>query len=336
MVRSRMDPSDRYTFRAPTRRTLTRWSRCCSPTSVLTTSSPRSTRIFSDRCGADPAFDLAADGWVAIDAAERSSRMGRSAGKMATASGRGVSFIPSIGGAASVRRSSIGSKREPRQCWPARRHHGFATRSTPPIVAAAAMLTDRGLRPIRHFWHMQIDLDGPVEPGPAPDGIEIAGIEPRDDLRAIHGIIQAAFVDDPVEFSEPFDRWAEEHTSGPELRPDTVAAGAGREASRSVPSPRAPVMMSAGWTTWPSSARIGDAGSGRRLLRRDVRDVRCSRARARQVERRCRERDRCDGRLRARRDARRQPMGPVGTPRMKTDRAPQSRLPVRSVDSFRG
>ena len=47
------------------------------------------------------------------------------------------------------------------------------------------MLTHRGLRPIRHFWHMQIDLDGPVDPGPAPDGIEIAGMEPRDDLRVI-------------------------------------------------------------------------------------------------------------------------------------------------------
>src|SRR4029079_4728242 len=41
---------------------------------------------------------------------------------------------------------------------------------------AAAMLADRGLRPIRHFWHMQIDVDGPVDRGHAPDRIEIAGI----------------------------------------------------------------------------------------------------------------------------------------------------------------
>jgi mycothiol synthase len=80
-------------------------------------------------------------------------------------------------------------------------------------AAAAAMVSDRGLRPIRHYWHMQIDLEGSIEQGPAPDGIEIGGIEPRNDLRAIHGIIEAAFADDPGENTEPFDRWAEEHTT---------------------------------------------------------------------------------------------------------------------------
>ena len=73
---------------------------------------------------------------------------------------------------------------------------------------AAALLTDRGLRPIRHFWHMQIDLEGPVESGSAPAGIEIEGVEPREDLRAVHAIVEAAFADDPGENTEPFDRWA--------------------------------------------------------------------------------------------------------------------------------
>jgi ribosomal protein S18 acetylase RimI-like enzyme len=81
------------------------------------------------------------------------------------------------------------------------------------------MLTGRGLHPIRHFWHMQIDLDGRVVPGPAPDGIEITAFEPHQDLRMIHGIIQAAFADDPLEMPEPFDRWAEEHTTGPGYDP---------------------------------------------------------------------------------------------------------------------
>src|SRR5215831_4364115 len=59
--------------------------------------------------------------------------------------------------------------------------------------AAAAMLQARGLRPVRHFWHMQIDLAGPFEPGPAPEGIEITGIESLSDLPAIHGVIDEAF-----------------------------------------------------------------------------------------------------------------------------------------------
>jgi ribosomal protein S18 acetylase RimI-like enzyme len=81
------------------------------------------------------------------------------------------------------------------------------------------MLSDRGLRPIRHFWHMQVDLEGPVEPGPAPDGIEITGIEPRDDLRAIHGIIDSAFADDPSHHPEPFERWVVDDTAGPGYDP---------------------------------------------------------------------------------------------------------------------
>jgi GNAT superfamily N-acetyltransferase len=84
---------------------------------------------------------------------------------------------------------------------------------------AAAMLKDRGLRPIRHFWHMQIDLEGAVELGPPADGIDIGGIEPRHDLQAIHGIIEAAFADDPGQNPEPFDRWATEHTAGPGYDP---------------------------------------------------------------------------------------------------------------------
>ena len=35
-------------------------------------------------------------------------------------------------------------------------------------AAAAAIARAHGLRPYRHFWHMQIDLDGPIEPGTAP------------------------------------------------------------------------------------------------------------------------------------------------------------------------
>jgi len=85
--------------------------------------------------------------------------------------------------------------------------------------AAAGMLRNRNLRPIRHFWHMQVDLDGPIEPGPAPDGIEIAEIEPSEDLRAIHRIIETAFAEDPGHHPEPFDRWVEEHTKGPDYDP---------------------------------------------------------------------------------------------------------------------
>jgi mycothiol synthase len=85
--------------------------------------------------------------------------------------------------------------------------------------AAAEMLRVRGLRPVRHFWHMQIDLTGPIEPGPSPDGIEIGGIDPRDDLRPIHTVLDEAFADDWGDYPGPFDRWADEQARSPSYDP---------------------------------------------------------------------------------------------------------------------
>jgi mycothiol synthase len=86
-------------------------------------------------------------------------------------------------------------------------------------TAAAAMASARGLRPIRHHWHMQIDLGGPVQQGPPPEGIDIGGIDPSVDLRAIHAILVSAFADDPGDHPEPFDVWLEEHTARPSFDP---------------------------------------------------------------------------------------------------------------------
>jgi mycothiol synthase len=85
--------------------------------------------------------------------------------------------------------------------------------------AAAAMLHARGLRPVRHFWHMQIDLAEPVEAGPAPDGIEISAIEAPDDLPVVHAILVDAFVDDQGHTPEPFDTFVEEEATGPRFDP---------------------------------------------------------------------------------------------------------------------
>jgi mycothiol synthase len=82
--------------------------------------------------------------------------------------------------------------------------------------AAAMMLSRRGLRPVRHFWHMQIDLAGPTDPGSTPASIEIDGIDPEEDLPAIHAILEEAFADDWGDHPEPFDEWIEELASRPD------------------------------------------------------------------------------------------------------------------------
>ena len=85
--------------------------------------------------------------------------------------------------------------------------------------AAAAMLQARGLRRVRHFWHMQIELTGRVDPGPSPEGIDITGMQSPDDLAAIHAVLDEAFADHWDHHSEPFDRWAEEMTQSPSFDP---------------------------------------------------------------------------------------------------------------------
>ena len=90
--------------------------------------------------------------------------------------------------------------------------------------AAAALLRARGLRPVHHFWHMQIDFAEPYEAGRSPDaieigGIEIGGIDPRQDLPAIHAILDEAFANDRSHHPEPFERWIEDETSSPGYDP---------------------------------------------------------------------------------------------------------------------
>jgi GNAT superfamily N-acetyltransferase len=84
---------------------------------------------------------------------------------------------------------------------------------------AEAIVHDRGLRPIRHFWHMQIDLAGPIEPGAAPSGIEIAAVRGSDDLRAVHAILEQGFAEDPGDHPPPYERWVDEESRSPSYDP---------------------------------------------------------------------------------------------------------------------
>jgi mycothiol synthase len=85
--------------------------------------------------------------------------------------------------------------------------------------AAAALMTSRGLRTVRHFWHMQIDPDTPFDAGPAPEGIAIRGIDPAVDLPSIHAILTEAFTDDWGYHPEPLDRWTEDYANSPSYDP---------------------------------------------------------------------------------------------------------------------
>ena len=85
--------------------------------------------------------------------------------------------------------------------------------------AAAAMLEARGLRFARHFWHMQVELAGPLEPGPPPPGTTIGAIRSPDDLPDIHRVLETAFADHWGHEPRPYARWVAEEASGPGYDP---------------------------------------------------------------------------------------------------------------------
>jgi mycothiol synthase len=144
--------------------------------------------------------------------------------------------------------------------------------------AAAAMLRSRGLEPVHHFWHMQIDVIEPLETARSPEGIDIDGIEPPGDLAAIHALLDEAFTYDRSHHPAPFDRWVEEETSSPSYDPTLWLLA--RDQGVPVGVITASVGEDRGWVDYLAvSASHRGRGIGPALLRRSFamladRDVR--------------------------------------------------------------
>jgi ribosomal protein S18 acetylase RimI-like enzyme len=82
--------------------------------------------------------------------------------------------------------------------------------------AARALVLARGFTFVRSFRHMQIDLEGPREPGEPPAGIELRGVRSEADLARAHAIFLEAFEDEWGYRVIPFEEWRslEVETSG--------------------------------------------------------------------------------------------------------------------------
>jgi mycothiol synthase len=74
---------------------------------------------------------------------------------------------------------------------------------------ARALLEREGYEPIRHFWKMAIDFDGPP-PAPAwPDGIAVRPVATASDERAVYEAIDESFRDHWGYLPITFEEWAE-------------------------------------------------------------------------------------------------------------------------------
>ena len=138
------------------------------------------------------------------------------------------------------------------------------------------MLEARGLRLVRHFWHMRSSSPDAVDPGPSPQGIDITGMRSPDDLPAFHAVLDEAFADHWDHHPEPFDSWAEEMTHGPSYDPTLWLLA--RKDGELVGALTATVLGDRGWVSLLGvSAPFRGRGIAAALLRRSFADVRRSR-----------------------------------------------------------
>jgi mycothiol synthase len=79
-------------------------------------------------------------------------------------------------------------------------------------AAAAALMTSRGYRDVRHFFEMVIEQTEPPPPVDLP-------VEPvrEEDMRAFHAALDEAFQDHWEHHGRPFDEWWDAHRNNPNL-----------------------------------------------------------------------------------------------------------------------
>jgi ribosomal protein S18 acetylase RimI-like enzyme len=118
---------------------------------------------------------------------------------------------------------------------------------------------------------MRIDLDGPIEPSPAPEGIAIGGIEAPRDLPAVHAILVDAFTED-FHDPGPYEPWAADMTGTPGYDPDLWLMA--RDGERPVGVLTASLGDDRGWVDYLGvAAAYRGRGIATALLRRSFADL---------------------------------------------------------------
>jgi GNAT superfamily N-acetyltransferase len=79
-------------------------------------------------------------------------------------------------------------------------------------TAAAALMTSRGYRDVRHFFEMAIEQTEP----PPPVDLPVETVR-EEDVRAFHAALDEAFQDHWEHHSTPFDEWWLRHSGNPNL-----------------------------------------------------------------------------------------------------------------------
>jgi len=87
---------------------------------------------------------------------------------------------------------------------------------------AKAMLEARGYVAVRHFWHMEIELEGNEDGGSEPEGITIRQIVGEDDARSVHAVMTEAFAGQWGIVPEPFEPWWQGFSTRSDFDPELI------------------------------------------------------------------------------------------------------------------
>jgi mycothiol synthase len=76
-----------------------------------------------------------------------------------------------------------------------------------------------GYQEARRFYHMQIDLDTPLEPPTMPEGLKLRPFDPEQDGPAVHAAIEESFRDHWGHIDVPYDAWKRHRLEEPAFDP---------------------------------------------------------------------------------------------------------------------
>jgi mycothiol synthase len=112
----------------------------------------------------------------------------------------------------------------------------------------AGTLAKRGYAPIRFFFHMRIDLDGPPPAPEWPEGIEVETVRPGEE-RAVHDAAEEAFADHWEFAPHPFESFLHELVEAEDFDPSLwfVAREGDQIAGVSLCRPLASGRPGVGW-----------------------------------------------------------------------------------------
>jgi mycothiol synthase len=86
--------------------------------------------------------------------------------------------------------------------------------------AARQLHENEGYRPVRFFWHMEIDLNGPPPPPQWPHDIRVKSLRVGQDEHTIYQVIEEAFAEHWGHVPRSFETWSHRTLNSPDFDPN--------------------------------------------------------------------------------------------------------------------